>query len=135
MADIDSLSGLIFYRNFRKATQKVLHFVLLCGRILSRRDRMQFEWDDEKEKINIIKHGIDFSTAALVFGDENRLEYYDELHSDDEDRYITIGLIGGEAFLVMVVYTERGEAIRLISARKATKQERRRYYYDDSQRY
>ena len=35
---------------------------------------MQFEWDDEKEKINIIKHGIDFSTAALVFGDENRLE-------------------------------------------------------------
>lgn len=77
---------------------------------------MQFEWDDEKERINITKHGIDFSTAALVFGDENRLEYYDELHSDNEDRYITIGLIGGEAFLVMVVYTERTESIRLISA-------------------
>ena len=77
---------------------------------------MQFEWDDEKERINITKHGIDFSTAALVFGDENRLEYYDELHSDNEDRYITIGLIEGEAFLVMVVYTERTESIRLISA-------------------
>lgn len=94
---------------------------------------MQFEWDDEKEQRNIIKHGIDFSTAALVFKDENRLEYFDEYHSDSEDRYITIGLIDGVAYLVMVVYTERGEAIRLISARKATKQEWRRYY-DDSQR-
>lgn len=94
---------------------------------------MQFEWDDEKEQINISKHGIDFSTAALVFGDDNRLEYYDALHSENEDRYITIGLIDGIAYLVMVVYTERGEAIRLISARKATKQEWRRYY-DNSQR-
>ena len=94
---------------------------------------MQFEWDDEKERINMIKHGIDFSTAALVFKDENRLEYYDDYHSSEEDRYITIGLIDGVAYLVMVVYTERGEIIRLISARKATKQEWRRYY-DDSQR-
>ena len=94
---------------------------------------MQFEWDDEKEQINIAKHGIDFSTSALVFGDDNRLEYYDVLHSDNEDRYITIGLIDGIAYLVMVVYTERGEAIRLISARKATKQEWR-WYYDNSQR-
>lgn len=52
---------------------------------------MLFEWDDAKEKINISKHGIDFSTAALVFNDENRIEKYDELHSDSEDRYITIG--------------------------------------------
>lgn len=89
---------------------------------------MYFEWDDEKEKINIIKHGIDFATAAYVFKDENRLEYFDEIHSDTEDRYITIGLIDGVAYLVMVVYTEREEAIRLISARKATKQERRKYY-------
>lgn len=89
---------------------------------------MQFEWDDEKEKINIVKHGIDFTTAARVFKDENRLELYDETHSDTEDRYITIGIIDGIAYLVMVVYTEREEAIRLISARKATKQERRMYY-------
>lgn len=89
---------------------------------------MQFEWDDEKEKINIVKHGIDFTTAARVFKDENRLELYDEAHSDAEDRYITIGVIDRVAYLVMVVYTEREEAIRLISARKATKQERRMYY-------
>lgn len=89
---------------------------------------MQFEWDDNKEKINLSKHGIDFSTAALVFQDENRIEFYDEAHSEDEDRYITIGQIHGVAIIVMVVYTERGDTIRLISARKATSQERRRYY-------
>ena len=85
---------------------------------------MLFEWDENKEKINISKHGLDFSTAALVFRDQNRLEWFDELHSDYEDRYITIGI----AVVLMVVYTERGDAIRLISARKATKQERRMYY-------
>lgn len=95
---------------------------------------MLFEWDDEKEKINIVKHGIDFATAARVFGDENRLEIYDEAHSCDEDRYITIGAVDGVTFIVMVVYTERGEAVRLISARKATKQEGRKYY-DYSQGY
>ena len=87
-----------------------------------------FEWDENKEKINISKHGLDFSTAALVFRDQNRLEWFDELHSDYEDRYITIGEINGIAVVLMVVYTERGDAIRLISARKATKQERRMYY-------
>lgn len=89
---------------------------------------MRFEWDDEKEKINIRKYGIDFTTAARVFKDENLLELYDTLHSDDEDRYIAIGIIDGVAYLVMVVYTEYAEAIRLISARKATNQERRLYY-------
>jgi uncharacterized protein (DUF4415 family) len=48
---------------------------------------MLFEWDENKEKINISKHGLDFSTAALVFRDQNRLEWFDELHSDYEDRY------------------------------------------------
>ena len=95
---------------------------------------MLFEWDDEKEKINIAKHGIDFATAARVFGDENRLEIYDEAHSYNEDRYITIGSVDAVTFIVMVVYTERGESIRLISARKATKQEGR-MYHDYSQGY
>lgn len=91
---------------------------------------MLFEWDDVKEKINIAKHGIDFGTAALVFQDENRIEFYDEAHSTDEDRYITIGQINGIAVtvIIMVVYTERERAIRLISARKATTQEWRMYY-------
>ena len=90
--------------------------------------QMLFEWDDNKEKINIAKHSIDFSTAAHVFQDENRIEFFDEAHSEYEDRYITIGQINGIAIIVMVVYTERENAIRLISARKATNQERRMYY-------
>lgn len=89
---------------------------------------MLFVWDENKEKINIAKHGLDFSTAALVFRDQNRLEWFDEAHSDDEDRYITIGEINGIAVVLMVVYTERGNTIRLISARKATKHERKVYY-------
>lgn len=89
---------------------------------------MLFEWDDEKEKKNITKHGIDFSTAARVFEDVNRLEFFDETHSEDEDRYITIGQIDGVAVIIMLVYTERKQAIRIISARKATRQEEAMYY-------
>ena len=89
---------------------------------------MQFEWDEEKEKINIHKHGIDFSTAALVFGDNDRIEKYDDIHSINEDRYITIGTVNGTAIVIMVVYTEREETIRIISARLATKREKEAYY-------
>lgn len=89
---------------------------------------MQFEWDEQKEKTNIKKHGLDFETAARVFDDENRLEWYDEIHSEYKDRYITIGLIDGIACVIMVVYTDREETIRIISARKATKQEKEMYY-------
>lgn len=89
---------------------------------------MQFEWDDEKNKINIKKHKISFSVAKFVFNDENRIEIFDEIHSIDEDRYITIGLIDQVPIVVMVVYTERSQNIRIISARKATAEERRIYY-------
>lgn len=86
---------------------------------------LQFEWDDEKEQSNVEKHGVDFDTAVKVFFDPNRIEYYDKSHSTDEDRFITIGLAGK---LLFVVYTERKENVRLISARLATNSERRRYY-------
>ncbi len=89
---------------------------------------MKFEWDEDKERKNLAKHGIDFATAALVFGDANRIEKYDDVHSNDEDRYITIGEISGILVIVMVVYTEREEAIRIISARMATKKEKEAYY-------
>jgi uncharacterized DUF497 family protein len=89
---------------------------------------MQFDWDDDKEKSNIEKHGIDFSTAALVFGDNNRIEKYDEHHSISEDRYITIGQINEVAVVVVVVYTERESLTRIISARLATKREKEAYY-------
>jgi len=93
---------------------------------------MQFDWDDEKEKFNIEKHGIDFSTAALVFGDANRIERYDELHSDVEDRFITIGQINGITVVVMVVYTMRETLTRIVSARLATKREKEAYYNAES---
>lgn len=89
---------------------------------------MKFEWDDKKEQKNIAKHGLDFSTAVLVFGDENRIEMYDEAHSETEDRYITIGAINGVVTVLYVVYTERSEAIRIISARCATRREKEVYY-------
>ncbi len=90
---------------------------------------MTFEWDDNKEQINIKKHGMDFETASRVFDDENRIEIYDDLHSDYEDRYITIGMIDEITCIAMVVYTERGtDVIRIVSARKATPKERRKYY-------
>lgn len=89
---------------------------------------MKFEWDDNKEQKNIAKHGLDFSTAVLVFGDENRIEMYDEAHSETEDRYITIGAINGVVTVLYVVYTERSEAIRIISARCATWREKEVYY-------
>jgi uncharacterized DUF497 family protein len=89
---------------------------------------MIFEWDEEKNKANVKKHGIDFETAAHVFKDKNRIEYYDIEHSVFEDRYITIGEIDEVLIVILVVYTERSDAIRIISARKATKQERRAYY-------
>ncbi|MCM1298377.1 MAG: BrnT family toxin [Firmicutes bacterium] len=91
---------------------------------------LDFDWDENKNEINLERHGIDFYTAALVFGDENYVEYYDEPHSKDEDRYVVIGMAGDVAVLLQVVYTPRnnGKTIRIISARKATKEERRLYY-------
>ena len=89
---------------------------------------MIFEWDDHKEQINIAKHGIDFKTAVRVFQDEFRIEIFDELHSDIEERYITIGQINSITLIVMVVYTERTDVIRIISARLATTREKEAYY-------
>lgn len=86
---------------------------------------MLFEWDDEKAAINLKKHGVSFQTAALVFYDENRIEMYDSEHSLEEDRYITIGMVEDVLF---VVYTERKDRLRIISARLANKKERSMYY-------
>lgn len=69
------------------------------------------EWDDNKNRLNIRKHGISFETAALVFADDERIEYYDQLHSQNEDRYVVLGCVQG---ILYVVYTMRGEAARII---------------------
>ncbi|MCR4775893.1 MAG: BrnT family toxin [Saccharofermentans sp.] len=89
---------------------------------------MTFEWDENKNQTNLKKHGIDFETASWVFNDAFRIEYYDNDHSTDEDRYIVIGEINYKTLVLYVSYTERSDVIRLISARKATASERRKYY-------
>lgn len=83
------------------------------------------EWDVNKEKANIQKHNLDFETAMLVFADENRVEAYDYKHSRREARYVVIGMVNK---LITVIYVERRKNIRIISARKATAEERRKYY-------
>ena len=86
---------------------------------------MQFEWDEDKAALNLKKHGVRFETAARVFEDEDRIEFYDSAHSTEEDRYNTIGMVDSVLF---VVYTERKNRIRLISARPANSKERSLYY-------
>lgn len=89
---------------------------------------MKFEWDETKNRKNKAKHGIDFNIAARVFGDPQRLEAYDLNHDENEDRWITIGMVAPA--ILVVIYTERqdGEAIRIISARQANEKERQEYY-------
>jgi uncharacterized DUF497 family protein len=85
---------------------------------------MEFEWESDKEKKNIKSHKISFSTAKLVFNDPGRCERFDRKHSENEDRWQTLGLVDQ---LLFVVYTERGEYTRIISARIADENERRIY--------
>ena len=89
---------------------------------------IQFEWDDEKNAINIKKHGVDFYEAVSVFLDKYALNIYDTDHSEDEDRFIIIGLSQNLRALVMChCYRQNEEVIRIISARKATKNETKAY--------
>ncbi len=85
---------------------------------------MRFEWDPTKDIANIEKHGISFKTAVRVFEDPQHLELFDVEHSYAENRYIAIGKVEEVLF---VVFTERTDAIRIISARLAEKRERRLY--------
>ena len=91
-------------------------------------DEIFFVWDEEKNQKNIHKHGISFETAMLVFEDEMRIEIFDSVHSINENRYQTIGVVED---VIFVVYTERNDIIRMISARIANKQERSMYYGED----
>lgn len=129
-------------------TEKTIRFTL---------GGMCFEYDDEKNRINILKHGISFRSAARVFFDYDRIELYDEENSIEEDRYDTIGDTSAGSFeygnstvignvhhtvdkvndILFVVYTERRyieqngqyvDVTRLISARMATNFERGLYY-------
>lgn len=87
---------------------------------------MDFEWDARKAAANLAKHGVDFEVAKNVFRDPARLVDLDD-STDDEERWHTVGLAGGR--VLFVVYTERdNDAIRIISAREASKREERDYF-------
>ena len=85
-----------------------------------------FVWDKQKAEANIRKHGIAFEDAVMVFQDENVLIGYDADHSCFEDRYLATGIIKGH-IISLVVFTDREEITRIISARKATREEKQKY--------
>jgi uncharacterized protein len=87
---------------------------------------VEFEWDPDKERSNIERHGVDFTEAATVFGDPLELTISDPDHSVGELRFLSIGHSSFNRILV-VSYTEREDRIRIISARTASPQERRQY--------
>lgn len=90
---------------------------------------LKFEWDAPKSSANLRKHGVSFEEAASVFGDPLALTFADPDHSIREARFVTIGQSSRDLLLV-VAHVERGRAIRIISARKATKHERTIYEQD-----
>lgn len=90
---------------------------------------LAFEWDSRKARSNIAKHGVGFEEATTVFGDPSSLTIPDPAHSLMEERYVTMG----RAFtgkLLVVVHTDRGDNIRIISARRASRGERK--FYEES---
>ncbi len=87
---------------------------------------MEFDWDKNKAAANLVKHGISFDEAETVFADPLYVDFYNPDYSYDEHRFLIIGE-SLQGRLLIVSYTERGEAIRLISAREVTPAERREY--------
>lgn len=86
---------------------------------------MNFDWDEAKRKTNLSKHGLDFADANLVFSGAT-LTFADDRFDYEEDRFITLGMVRGE--VVVVAHTERDEAVRIVSMRKATKNEQKLYF-------
>jgi len=90
---------------------------------------MEFEWDEAKRLANLDKHGIDFIDVPEVF-DGDIITVEDSRYSYGEQRFVTFGVLQGR--VVAVVHTDRGESVRIVSARKATKNEQRTYFQEIS---
>ena len=89
---------------------------------------MIFDWDDSKAESNKKKHGVSFAEAATAFSDPNAIEFLDEKNSQKEDRWILVGL-SARSQVLLVVFVEREEKlIRIVSARKAVKEEVNQYF-------
>ena len=92
-------------------------------------DELRFQWDDKKEQSNIHKHGVSFDEARDVFYDENAMQFFDPDHSETEDRFILLGLSFKSRILIVChCYRESETVVRLISARKADKDEAHEYW-------
>jgi uncharacterized DUF497 family protein len=90
---------------------------------------LRFEWDKRKEKANVKKHGISFDEARTVFYDENAIQFFDPDHSDDEDRFILLGIsLRLRIVVVCHCFRESDTVVRLISARKADSDEENEYW-------
>lgn len=90
---------------------------------------LRFEWDEEKNNENTRKHGVSFEEAQTIFLDENAVRFFDPDHSEDEDRFIMLGMSFKLRVLVVChCYKENDEVIRIISARKADKREAKAYW-------
>ena len=89
---------------------------------------IEFEWDTRKNKSNLKKHNVSFEEARSVFFDEFAIQFFDDNHSHEEDRFIMLGM-SIESRVLVVCHCEReaGNIIRIISARRATKSERKYY--------
>ena len=84
---------------------------------------MRFEWDSSKAQLNFSKHGISFEEASTIFGDPLSITRPDPDHSEEEARWVTIG-VSTNFKTIVVVHTDRAETMRIISARLSTKRER-----------
>ena len=92
-------------------------------------DGLEFQWDEQKEKANISKHGVSFEEARSVFHDENAIQFFDPDHSEDEDRFILLGMsIKIRALVICHCYREGETVVRIMSARKADRDEEREYW-------
>jgi len=89
---------------------------------------LKFDWNSDKDRVNRDKHGVSFEEARSVFYDEDAIQFFDESHSLEEDRFIMLG-VSVKLRILVVVHCERedGRVIRIISARKVTARERRFY--------
>jgi len=101
---------------------------LLLHKYNVRMNQLSFVWDEKKNKANQRKHGISFEEAQSVFLDESAIVYFDPDHSDDEDRFILLGMSFKLRMLVVChCYRDKKHVIRIISARKADKHEQTDY--------
>ena len=92
-------------------------------------EMLRFEWDEAKNRANKRKHGVSFEEAQTVFFDENAIRFYDPDHTEDEDRFLMLGLDGSLRVLIVChCFRLNDTIIRIISARKANKQEASDYW-------